>query len=586
VDTVWQVRVYDQRQLVYTAECRGLVELGRQSEGEGPPYSVTAGADHQRIVLAAIDEGGVSRKHALLKPLPDGQVLLTNQSKTSLIRFPDGTQLGPGGSRTMALPLTLHIGSRVVSVEPEDPSPAGIHSLAVPTLRPGAAAADASLFLTVAGSVAPPDESLIPWFRGAMGVLQSAASSLDFFDRAAGALVDLVGLDVGRVLLREKGQWRVQAVKTALRGTPQDLPPSRQILGKVLEEKRTFWQVPPVPAGSLLGVNALVAAPILDRRGEVIGALYGDRVRSAATRPAAEPISRLQAVLVELLASGVAAGLARLEQEQAALEGRRKLLQMERELEIGREIQAGFLPDELPRVAGWEVGSHFRPAREVAGDFFDVFFGIGHDQLVLVIADVCDKGLGAALYMTLLRSLLRAFALQAIGSYSAGDDAGQSLPAGLTTLSAVGLTNNYVARTHAKACMFATVFFGILDLGTGELAYINAGHDTPVLVGPGGPKARLGVTGPVVGITPDTAYEIDRVTLEPGDTLFLYTDGVTEARNPAGEFFTEKRLLALLESRADSVARLLETVVADVQAHAAGADPSDDVTMLAVRRLG
>src|SRR5262249_23376503 len=251
----------------------GPVELGRQSEGEPPPYSSTPTAGHQRIVLAGIDEGGVSRKHAWLKPLPDGQVLLANESKTRPIHFPDGTELGPGRSRTLTLPLSLHIGSRVVSIESDDIAPPDLHSLPVPPVRPGIGTADASLFLTVAGAAATPDESLIRWFQGAMGVLQSAASSLDFFDRAAGALVELVGLDVGRVWLREKGQWRVQALKTALRGASQDLQPSRQILGKVLQEKRTFWQVPPATAGSLVGVKALVAAPILDRRGDVIGIL-------------------------------------------------------------------------------------------------------------------------------------------------------------------------------------------------------------------------------------------------------------------------------------------------------------------------
>jgi sigma-B regulation protein RsbU (phosphoserine phosphatase) len=585
VATVWQIRIYEQQQLVYTAECRGAVELGRQSEGEAAPYAMTSSSGHQRLILAGIDEGGVSRKHAWVKPTPDGQILLANLSKTRPIHFTNGAELGPGLSRNVTLPLSLHIGSRVVSIEPEDPTSAEFHSLAVPTMRPGARTADASLLLTVAGAVSPPDESLIRWFQGAMGVLQSAANSLDFFDRAASALVDLVGLDVGRVLLREKGQWRVQSLKTALRGATQDFPPSRRILGKLLEEKRTFWELPRVATGSLIPVTALVAAPILDRHGEVIGALYGDRVqRGTGGSQGADSISQLQAVLVELLASGVAAGLARLEQEQAALEGRRKLLQMERELEIGREIQATFLPDALPQVAGWEVGSHFRPAREVAGDFYDVF-GLGPNHLAVVIADVCDKGVGAALYMTLLRSLLRAFAQQAVADELIGQEGQSVLPTDLRALSSVELTNNYAAQTHAKAVMFATLFFGVLDTATGGLTYINAGHDAPVVIGPGGLKARLSGTGPVVGIIPNTTYKVGRVVLEPADMLLLYTDGVTEARDPAGAFFTEKRLLALLEKTTGSATDLLDAVVADVQAHTAGAEPSDDVTMLAVRRI-
>src|SRR5262249_18489089 len=117
-------------------------------------------------------------------------------------------------------------------------------------------------------------ESLIRWLQTATDLLQTAAISRDFFDRAAGALVDLVGLDSGRVLLRDKGEWRVQAVRRAHALIPEDWQPSRQVLAKILEEKRTFWQVPSTSTGSLCDVDALVAAPILDRRGEVIGVLY------------------------------------------------------------------------------------------------------------------------------------------------------------------------------------------------------------------------------------------------------------------------------------------------------------------------
>jgi sigma-B regulation protein RsbU (phosphoserine phosphatase) len=616
-----QVRVYEQQRLVYSAKCCGPVELGRQSEGEGKPYLRTEQAGHWRIVLAGIDESSVSRKHLFAEPLPDGRVRLTNQSKKLPVRLPDGSELRPSLSQEVALPVSLGIGHRVVHIEPADEGDAEsvrIETLAEAPLPPGARWAGLSLLgsANVAGaapgllasasmSVGPSMsvESLVGWLHAAMDVLQSAASSTDFFDRAAGVLVDMIGLDAGRVLLRDSGQWRVQALKTAPGRVADDRPPSRQVLGKVLEEKRTFWQTPTTPtegAASLLGVNALVAAPILDPNGEVIGALYGSRDQGGRGGPsAAGPISRLEATLVELLAGGVAAGLARLEHQQAALQGQKKILQMERDLEIGRDIQAGFLPDELPHLPGWEVAAHFRPAREVSGDFYDAF-ALPDDHMALVIADVCDKGIGAALFMTLLRSLLRAFAQQTMGRGLLGV-AGQHAPptarpaagaarrrdtllADLTALSTVELTNNYVAETHAKACMFATLFFGVLDGRTGSLTYVNAGHDAPAVVGAAGVKARLPLTGPVVGMTPHIAYDIDRVVLEPGDTLLAYTDGVTEARNPAGRFFTEKRLLALLEQPVGSASALLDSVVARLREHVAGADPSDDVTMLAVRR--
>jgi phosphoserine phosphatase RsbU/P len=232
----------------------------------------------------------------------------------------------------------------------------------------------------------------------------------------------------------------------------------------------------------------------------------------------------------------------------------------------------------------------------VSGDFYDAF-ALPGGHLALVIADVCDKGIGAALYMTLIRSLLRAFAEQAVAcdpSSLAGRRAStpgpvatehQAAPsAELITRSAVELTNNYVARTHGWQLMFCTLFFGVLDTASGALTYINAGHDAPALLGAAGVKVRLTETGPVVGIFPNVSYQINVALMEPGDTLFAYTDGVTEAREPAGTFFTQKRLLSILQKPMPSATAAVDDVIANLLEHIAGAEPHDDVTILAVRR--
>jgi adenylate cyclase len=168
-------------------------------------------------------------------------------------------------------------------------------------------------------------EQLVRWLQAAMGVLQGVAGSHEFFPRAARAVVDLVGLDSGRVLLLERGEWRVQAAEHALGPAgPDNWRPSRQVLARLVAEKRTFWIGPqggPDSGQSLIGVDAVVAAPILNAAGEVIGALYGDR-RLIPGIGASAPITRVEALLVELLAGGVAAGLACLEQEQAAVRAR------------------------------------------------------------------------------------------------------------------------------------------------------------------------------------------------------------------------------------------------------------------------
>jgi sigma-B regulation protein RsbU (phosphoserine phosphatase) len=533
-----------------------------------------------------------------VEPLPDGRVCLTNKSRKLPIRFSGVGELERTGSRDLGLPVILYIGRRKVEITSVvAPPPPDVQSLLEAPLPPGAEVTGHSLFSTVAAAAGVPEESLIRWLQGAMDVLHSAVSSADFFDRAAGALVDMVGLDTGRVLILEGKEWRVQALRTAPNISAREWKPSTHVLAWILAEKRTSWQTPLADTQSLAGVLAVVAAPILDPHGEVIGVLYGERTREGGgAPPAARPVRRLEAMLVELLASGVAAGLARLEQEKAALEGHKKLLRMERDMEIGRNIQAGFLPEELPRVAGWEVAAYFRPAREVGGDFYDVF-GLPHDHLALVIADVCDKGVGAALYMTLFRSLIRAFSQQTLGrgmfdwatrpASTSGGNAAQrrsSLLADLLALSTVDWANNYVARTHERACMFATMFFGVLDTRTGALSYVNAGHDPPVVVGASGVKGHLDPTGLVVGMRPNVAYDVNHILLEPGDALVMYTDGVTEARDPARQFFTEKRLLSLLDVPAPPAAALLDGVIARLQEHVAGAEPSDDVTLLAVRR--
>jgi sigma-B regulation protein RsbU (phosphoserine phosphatase) len=274
--------------------------------------------------------------------------------------------------------------------------------------------------------------------------------------------------------------------------------------------------------------------------------------------------------------------------------------QFERDLEIARQIQASFLPDELLQPPGWEVAAYLQPAREVAGDFYDVFPMVENRRVGLVIADVCDKGVGAALYMALFRTLLRAFAGQhrALSWMDAlsvdpaalrqtGGGRRRGLPAiGTTALrDAVSLTNDYIAGTHASANMFATLFFGLLDPATGSLAYVNGGHEPPILWGPGGLKAELAPTGPIVGIFPEARFSVGDVQLEPGDTLLAFTDGVTEAEAPGCAPFGRQGLHALLAEPTNSAEALLARIRATLADLAPGQEASDDITLLAVRRL-
>ena len=245
---------------------------------------------------------------------------------------------------------------------------------------------------------------------------------------------------------------------------------------------------------------------------------------------------------------------------------------LERELEIGREIQAEFLPASLPGAAGWEFAAALRSARQVGGDFYDAFTIGEAGRIGLAVADVCDKGVGAALFMALYRTMLRVAAAR--NGTGAVPDPGAALH----------LVNDYIATIHGRSNMFATVFFAVLDPASGELAFANGGQEPPLLRRAGGAVERLLPTGPAVGMFAGTAFATAWVRLAPGDALLVFSDGVTEARGDDGTLYGDDRLAGLLVEPAGSAAELLARVEGDLARHVGAAPASDDVTLLAIRR--
>lgn len=319
--------VYKDKQLVYTGELDGTVELGRQQRPDERPFERRREGPVWRVVVAKINETTISRRQLQLEPLDEGRVRVTNLSSANVLMMEDGKTVEASASRDLILPAVFQVGCLAIRVEgPEnEPDLPDLQSLIQPTIMPG------SMFgsmpnlkrVSLPKLTESDTEAMIGWLQTVTSVLQSAVSSEDFFQRAAQSVVELVGLDSGRVLLLEEEQWIVAAQKIRSQASreQQHWQPSRKILNKLRDEKRTFWNAAGKSswsAASLAGVQSVVAAPILDRTGEVIGAVYGDRL-NAAVSEGSPGITKMEAMLVETLAGSVATGLARLEQEKATM---------------------------------------------------------------------------------------------------------------------------------------------------------------------------------------------------------------------------------------------------------------------------
>lgn len=241
------------------------------------------------------------------------------------------------------------------------------------------------------------------------------------------------------------------------------------------------------------------------------------------------------------------------------------------ELKVATDIQTSLLPRIFPAFPGrpeFDIYASMDPAKEVGGDFYDFFF-IDQNNLCFLIADVAGKGVPAALYMMVAKTLLKS--------------EGQRLGEPDQILSYV---NNVLAADN-DSCMFATVFCAILDIRTGEVRYANAGHNPPLVVDSSGIHYLNLKPGFVLGPMTDMEYVAERLTLIPGDTLFLYTDGVTEATNWEDDLYGEPELLqALQRAPKEDLAAMVHYIRAEVTRHANGAPQSDDVTMVAVKYRG
>ena len=261
---------------------------------------------------------------------------------------------------------------------------------------------------------------------------------------------------------------------------------------------------------------------------------------------------------------------------------------LQHDLAVAAGIQQSFLPDRLPGLPGAELAASMRPARDVGGDFYDAI-PLPGGRLGLLIADVSGKGIPAALYMALARTLLRTHSLSAQPHYLT--DALESAQVrhlmrsgslgALAALGAVRQTNDYLLAHHREPVMFLTLFYAVYEPHSRLLTYVNAGHNPPLLHhAPSGEQEWLAPTDIAIGLMPGRLFESQERRLGPGDTLVLYTDGVTEAVSPAMELFDTERLAAAVQGLAGRPAEeILAGIAGQVAAFSAGAPQADDLTL-------
>ena len=242
---------------------------------------------------------------------------------------------------------------------------------------------------------------------------------------------------------------------------------------------------------------------------------------------------------------------------------------MARELVLAGEIQTSFLPHTKPDVPGWQFSAALRPAREMSGDFYDL--GVLTDGILkILIADVVDKGAGAAMFMALSSTLLRTYA----AAFPFEPDR------------VLGAVNKRIIKDTGGQ-QFVSVFYGVLDPSSGTLSYCNARHPPPIFISSGNSSVvqALKKTGGVLGIDKHDQWEIASITIDTGDLLLLYTDGVTEATNDGLEFFGEAAVLESLNKNIDhSAVEIQQVILADLAQFVGSAPQHDDIALVVVKR--
>jgi sigma-B regulation protein RsbU (phosphoserine phosphatase) len=417
----------------------------------------------------------------------------------------------------------------------------------------------------------PQDARLALLYR----VSQTFNSSLELdtvLNRVMDEVIAITSAERGFVMLRDEDGSLVFRVARGMDQSLIDHPEfqvSRGVVEQVAQEGQPMltsdaqrderWSMRLSVIG--LGLRSILCVPLKSKE-QVSGVIYVD------SRLQAGIFTRDDLDLLAAVASNAAIAIENARLYQLAVEKGR----MERELQMARAVQASLLPQETPQMPGWEFEARWQPAREVSGDYYD-FIPIDGNKLGLVIADVSDKGMPAAVFMALTRSTIRATVSHL---FSPADSITEA--------------NRLICADSADG-MFVTLFYALLDPSSGKLTYVNAGHNPPLLcrAGEQGEAEHLDElrpTGMALGIVEDLPFTQRTVDLQPGDVLLLYTDGVPDATGEEQQQFSMDRLRGvILDHQSAPVNDLVAALEHSIDDFTGGATQFDDIAILAVKRL-
>lgn len=324
---------------------------------------------------------------------------------------------------------------------------------------------------------------------------------------------------------------------------------------------RIFYSVPSELCIQGTGLPETLLCAAVKTEGVVYGALCVGRMGPG------RPFTARDLKLGDVLASQAAIAIENSILHRSRLEEEQARFRIEEEMRLAREIQANLLPLVAPSLPGYDIACRSVPARSVGGDYYD-FIPVEDGRIALCVADVSGKGIPAALLMANLQATIRSQTL-----------------AGVSPAECARRANRLLYRSTDMG-RFATCFYGMLDVGSGRLTYSNAGHEYPLILRPDGEEAALTAGGAVLGAFDDQSYEEGSVTLEPGEVLVAYSDGITDSFDRQARPFGIAGLRAVLaRTRKGSAAEILEEVLAAATAHAGSDSRWDDMTLVVVRRV-